>query len=177
MAFDEERLQRAKALERALWKPGMQAVTDDVVPLSVVEYIYLCMLSKDLEWYDKRYAQIQNEALERVLDEGFNAIHYFSSHPDYAISSLAVELSVDSEILSRYHGEDETVTSLVEEVPKLIANILYEREKIKFKHLSNKLAHSSGSTTEERLQLLQEYQEVRAKLQAYAQQSGGNVMV
>lgn len=177
-AFGEERLERERALERAQWQPGMPQVDEETVPLRVMEYIHLCMLDHELEWHDARFAYIMREGLEHVLDEGFTATHYFSCHPDYSISSLAVELGVDPEILSRYHEEEDVASNLVEIIPKLLACILTEETKEELAKIQHQLKHlSPESSAEERRRLLQKYQEVRTKLQAYAQQGGGNVMV
>lgn len=177
-AFGEERLEREKALERAQWQPGMPQVDAETVPLRVLEYLYLCMLDRDMEWHDARFAYIMREGLEHVLDEDFTATHYFSCHPDYSISSLAVELGVDPEILSRYHEEEDVASNLVEIIPKLLACILTEETKEELAKIQHQLKHlSPESSAEERRRLLQKYQEVRTKLQAYAQQGGGNVMV
>ncbi|MCR4920911.1 MAG: DNA primase [Bacteroidaceae bacterium] len=90
------------------------------ISLTVVEYIHYSLDGDNTQFHNPLYRQMLAEAMQHIKDDNFAAEHYFLSHPDPRINSLAFDLSTDREQLSRLHGQP-AATHLAEAVPPLVA--------------------------------------------------------
>lgn len=93
------------------------------IPLTVIEYIYYSLQENEIHLSNPDYTEFLQEAMEHVKDEGFVAERFFMNHPNGTFSSLAFNLGVDKEPLSKVHGDIPEDERLDEIVPNQIASI------------------------------------------------------
>jgi len=88
---------------------GEQELEDgNTISISVIEYIHLALQQDNLNLRDALLAKVLSLAIEHIHDEGFIAERYFLNHPDQSISSLAFELVIDKEQLSKLHEKNKS---------------------------------------------------------------------
>ena len=115
--------------------------------------------------------------MQHVHDEGFQAEHYFINHPEQALSSLAFDLSIDKEQLSRYHG-DTDAECLADVVPSLIASMKLHLARTRMNQLIEQTKKPEVMKDRQALhQLMQQYFEVKKKAEELARQASDRVVI
>ena len=147
------------------------------IPLTVMEFIFYSLQEDDVKFRNPFYAQILEEGMQHVHDEGFQAEHYFINHPEQALSSLAFDLSIDKEQLSRYHG-DTDAECLADVVPSLIASMKLHLARTRMNQLIEQTKKPEVMKDRQTLhQLMQQYFEVKKKAEELARQASDRVVI
>ncbi len=147
------------------------------IPLTVMEFIFYSLQEDDVKFRNPFYAQILEEGMQHVHDEGFQAEHYFINHPEQALSSLAFDLSIDKEQLSRYHG-DTDAECLADVVPSLIASMKLHLARTRMNQLIEQTKKPEVMKDRQALhQLMQQYFEVKKKAEELARQASDRVVI
>ncbi len=147
------------------------------IPLTVMEFIFYSLQEDDVKFRNPFYAQILEEGMQHVHDEGFQAEHYFINHPEQVLSSLAFDLSIDKEQLSRYHGDTDT-ERLADVVPSLIAGMKLHLARTRMNQLIEQTKKPEVIKDRQALhQLMQQYYEVKKKAEELARQASDRVVI
>jgi len=95
-------------------------------PITVIEFIYYALQEDKLYFSVPLYQQVLQLGMEHVHDKGFASERFFLNHPDQQINSLAFELSVDKEQLSKFHsrGQEENRQQQYNELMDLVTHLL-----------------------------------------------------
>ena len=94
--------------------------TKDVMSLNLAQYVNYEMSSDNLKFQDPVFERILHEAVEHSEDKDFVAETYFTRHPDFEVSSLATDLSVEKFKLSRSLQPTITATDIKNDIIHLI---------------------------------------------------------
>ena len=70
------------------------------------------------------FAQVLDELLQHIGDEGFSAERYFVTHANPQISRLAVDLVEEKYQLSKYHSKTQTVIDEADHLVDIIPHLL-----------------------------------------------------
>lgn len=151
-------------------------ITDDdgnTFSLTVAQFIHYNLEGDELKFANPMYNDILQEAVEHTGEENFSCEHYFTSHPDYDISSLAIKLTSDALTLSK----SLEVKLSIEQLRDKIEHLLYEfrREYItdKLTHIRNEI--KTTTDPERQMELIVELQETEKILTAIAKKIGGSL--
>lgn len=148
------------------------------IPLSVIEYTYYSLLEDNIVLATPEYTQLLEEAIKHVKDEGFVAERFFMNHPDPTFSSLAFNLGIDKEPLSKVHGDLPEDERLDEVIPNQIASIkldLARAELQKIIELSKSPAIRSNK--EESRALMIQFNEKSKLIKELAKECGERVIL
>ena len=151
-------------------------ITDDdgnVFSLTVAQFIHYNLEGDNLKFGNPMYNDILQEAVEHTGEENFSCEHYFTSHPDYDISSLAIKLTSDALTLSK----SLEVKLSIEQLRDKIEHLLYEfrREYITDKLTQIRNEIKTTTDPERQMELIVELQETEKILTAIAKKIGGSL--
>lgn len=151
-------------------------ITDDdgnVFSLTVAQFIHYNLEGDSLKFGNPMYNDILQEAVEHTGEENFSCEHYFTSHPDYDISSLAIKLTSDALTLSK----SLEVKLSIEQLRDKIEHLLYEfrREYITDKLTQIRNEIKTTTDPERQMELIVELQETEKILTAIAKKIGGSL--
>lgn len=133
------------------------------VCLSLAQFVEANLASDGLEFSMPIYNKVLHEASEHSGDEDFKAERYFTLHPEYEISDLAIRLTSDSVLLAKSMQVKNSEDSLKEKVRHLLLDFRQELISAKLSQLQTDIALNSDNP-ERMLELmaqLQEYQKIR----------------
>ena len=150
------------------------------VPISVAEYIYYDMAQDKLRFQGEVINRMLEEVMQRIGEEGFTAEHFFVSHPDPEISTLAVELASDRFQLSRVNEQNHTSddTRLNELVPHLIMEYKLSVLKEESKALMQQLSSPEVSADPQRcMEIMKRYKELTEIIKELSKLVGERVVV
>ena len=157
--------------ERPLAEEGRE------IPLTVLEYTHYSLEEDKVSFRNALYQRILEEGLQHIHDEGFQTERYFINHPDQAISSLAFELSIDKEQLSRYHGEADA-ERVADVVPSLIASMKLHIARTQMNQFIEQTKKPEILKDRQALhQIMQLYYEVKKKAEELARQASDRVLI
>ena len=147
------------------------------IPLTVLEYTHYSLEEDKVSFRNALYQRILEEGLQHIHDEGFQTERYFINHPDQAISSLAFELSIDKEQLSRYHGEADA-ERVADVVPSLIASMKLHIARTQMNQFIEQTKKPEILKDRQALhQIMQLYYEVKKKAEELARQASDRVLI
>ena len=147
------------------------------IPLTVLEYTHYSLEEDDVSFRNTLYQRILEEGLQHIHDEGFQAERYFINHADQTISSLAFDLSIDKEQLSRYHGETDA-ERLADVVPSLIASMKLHIARTQMNQFIEQTKKPEILKDRQALhQIMQLYYEVKKKAEELARQASDRVLI
>ena len=149
------------------------------VPISVAEYIYYDMVQDELKFQGEVVNRMLEEVMQRIGEEEFTAEHFFVSHPDPQISTLAVELASDRFQLSRVNEQNHTSddTRLNELVPHLMMEYKLSVLKEESKALMQQLSSPEVSANPQRcMEVMRRYKELTEVIKELSKLVGERVV-
>lgn len=144
--------------------------------LTLAEFINYDLATDNLLFSLPLYNKILEEAVSHSHEEGFNAEHYFTMHPDYDVSSLALQLTANNVLLSKSLQIKHTEESLREQVNHLLLDFRYEYITAKLSQLRTDIA-LERSNSQRQKELMTELQEMQKVRNAIAKKIGGSVIM
>ena len=160
-------------------------VSDDEgkeTPVTVIEFVQSDLQQDDLAFHNPLHRQMMAEAAAHLHDEGFQAEHYFLTHPDSVISRLSTELISDRYQLSKYHYKNQKIVTdeerLYELVPLLTTNFKYAIVSEELKHMMRALQAPAVAHDETQCNaIMQRYSELREVQSLMAKRLGDRVVL
>ena len=160
-------------------------VSDDEgkeTPVTVIEFVLSDLQQDDLAFHNPLHRQMMAEAAAHLHDEGFQAEHYFLTHPDPVISRLSTELISDRYQLSKYHYKNQKIVTdeerLYELVPQLTTNFKYAIVGEELKHMMRALQDPKVVQDEAQCNaIMQRYSELREVQSVMAKRLGDRVVL
>ena len=160
-------------------------VSDDEgkeTPVTVIEFVLSDLQQDDLAFHNPLHRQMMAEAAAHLHDEGFQAEHYFLTHPDPVISRLSTELISDRYQLSKYHYKNQKIVTdeerLYELVPLLTTNFKYAIVSEELKHMMRALQDPAVAHDETQCNaIMQRYSELREVQSLMAKRLGDRVVL
>ena len=160
-------------------------VSDDEgkeTPVTVIEFVQSDLQQDDLAFHNPLHRQMMAEAAAHLHDEGFQAEHYFLTHPDPVISRLSTELISDRYQLSKYHYKNQKIVTdeerLYELVPLLTTNFKYAIVSEELKHMMRALQDPAVAHDETQCNaIMQRYSELREVQSLMAKRLGDRVVL
>ena len=151
-------------------------ITDNdgnTISLTVAQFIQYNLEADNLQFSNQMYNDILQEAVEHTGEENFSCEHYFTSHPDYDISSLAIKLTSDAITLSK----SMEVKLSIEQLRDKIEHLLYEFRREYITNKLTKIRNEIKTTTdsERQMELIVELQNTEKILTAIAKKIGGSL--
>lgn len=144
--------------------------------LTLAEFINYDLATDNLLFSLPLYNKILEEAVSHSHEEGFNAEHYFTMHPDYDVSSLALQLTANNVLLSKSLQIKHTEESLREQVNHLLLDFRNAYITAKISQLCTDIA-LERSNSQKRTELMTELQEMLKVRNAIAKKIGGSVIM
>ncbi|MDO4931109.1 MAG: DNA primase [Prevotellaceae bacterium] len=170
-------------LIRAVVKHGHEILFDNVetedggtTSLTLAEYVSYDLAADSLEFSVPLYNRILDEAVTHSHDEDFNSERYFTMHPDYEVSSKAIQLTADRVLLSKSMQVKYTEDTLRDQTTHLLLDFRQELVNAKLAQLRTDIAMASGDT-ERQMQLMKELHETQKIRNAIAKKIGGSVLL
>ena len=143
--------------------------------VTVAEYVKENLDADDLQFETPVYNSILNEAAEHSGDDGFVAEKYFTLHPDYETSQLAIRLTEQRVILSKSLQLSEDIETIIKNLNHLLLDFRNGRISKKLETLRNEIAQSANDP-ERLMQLMKELNEAQKLRNATAQKIGGSIL-
>lgn len=146
----------------------------------VATYIAQSLAADEVEMEQPLHRRILEEAVLHSSEAGWQALPYFTLHPDIAVASLATDLSEEDFVLSSRQKEQyvEEKYRLDEIVPRVIHDYKHRILQMRLKELLTKLRNPDlASKSEEAEKLMREYMELSAVERAFAQVLGDRVVL
>ncbi len=151
-------------------------ITDDdgnTITLTVAQFIMYNLQEDNLEFSIPLYNKIVTEAVEHTGEENFRCESYFTMHPDYETSSLAIKMVSDTLTLSK----SLEVRLSIEQLRDKIEHLLYEFRSDFIKEKLTRLRAEIKTTddTNKLQELITELQETEKIRTAIAKKIGGSL--
>ena len=144
------------------------------VCLTLAQFVEANLASDGLSFSLPLYNKVLEEASRMSAQEDFSAERYFTLHPEYEVSDLAIRLTADTVLLSKSMQLNPSEDSLKEKVRHLLFDFRQELIDAKLKQLQTDIAKNSDDHQRmlELMAELQQYQKIRA---AIAKKTGRNL--
>ena len=146
------------------------------ISFNVAQYIDYDLSQDELVFNNPLYNQILAEAVAHSGETGFNALSYFTNHPDIAVSQLATQLAVDRHQLSGRFVVAEREGSLRQRIEQLVMTYRLNLVEARMKAIVREL-RTPGLSQEQMMKLLQEHKETKELCDALAKRLGREVIV
>ena len=149
------------------------------VPLTVTEFIFYSLTQDGLVFSNPTVQFIMNKAMEHINDPGFVAEKYFLGHHNAQLSSIAFQLSMDKEELSKYHTRGGLATSDDDRLLELTTHVLADMKlSIVRSEINQIMAKMKSPTTskDEGRELLLQYKELKDAEKRLAKDCGDRVL-
>lgn len=152
-------------LIQAVVKYGERVILENVetedgestTSLNVAQYVNLDLSLDNLSFNNPLYNQILAEAVEHSTEPDFNAEKYFRLHPDYEVSSCAVQLCMEQVELTK-------TLQMTYDMDTLREHILHLVMEFRWEYVANRLDYLRGemklgvNDTSKYMDLVAEYQ-------------------
>ena len=151
----------------------------NAVPLSVTEFIFYSLTQDGLTFSNPTAQFIMDKAMEHIKDPGFVAEKYFLGHHNTQLSSIAFQLSVDKEELSKYHTRGGLATTDDDRLLELTTHVLADLKlSIVRSEINEIMAKMKSPTTpkDEGRKLLLQYKELKDTEKRLAKECGDRVL-
>lgn len=143
--------------------------------VTVAEYVKANLSADDLQFETPVYNSILDEAVEHSSDDGFVAEKYFTLHPDYETSQLAIKLTEQRVMLSKSLQLSEDIETIIKNLNHLLLDFRNGRISKKLETLRNEIAQSTNNP-ERLMELMKELNEAQKLRNATAQKIGGSIL-
>ena len=143
--------------------------------LTLAEWIDYNLKLNGLQFAETIYNQILQEAVEHSKEENFDSEKYFTLHPDYDISSIAIKLCADNVILSKSLQMEMTPYTLREQAEHLLFDFLNEYIMQRINQLTAEIKQS-GNDLEKQMSLIADLQKAQKLRMEIANKTGTSVI-
>ena len=143
--------------------------------LTLAEWIDYNLKLNGLQFAETIYNQILQEAVEHSKEENFDSEKYFTLHPDYDISSIAIKLCADNVILSKSLQMEMTPYTLREQAEHLLFDFLNEYIMQRINLLTAEIKQS-GDDLEKQMSLIADLQKAQKLRMEIANKTGTSVI-
>ena len=155
---------------------NVEAEDGTMVTLTVAQYISYDLGSDGLTLNNPLYRRILDEAVEHSEERGFQAMSYFTRHPDPDISSTAVKLSQDRVQLSESLQMKEEEDSLRQRVEHIVLDFRLKYVDGKLKEIKAQVA-TADNDPERLTTLMNEYNKMQTIRNYIAKKLGNNIIL
>jgi DNA primase len=136
----------------------------------------------ELSFHNPIHRRILSEAISHDGAEGFEAMRFFTVHPDPEISRVATELASDRYQLSKYHTKAQKILSdeerLFEIVPVMMIDFKNAIVTSELKHVMNQLRDPAVATDAEKCNaLMARFAELKKVENVMAKRLGDRVVL
>ena len=143
--------------------------------LTLAEWIDYNLKLNGLQFAEAIYHQILQEAVEHSKDENFDSEKYFTLHPDYDISSVAIKLCADNVILSKSLQMEVTPYILKEQAEHLLFDFLNEYIMQRISQLTAEIKQASDDM-DKQMSLIADLQKAQKLRMEIATKTGTSVI-
>lgn len=142
--------------------------TDDgeTMSMTVAQYVSYNLSLDSLAFSNPLYNQILQEAASRSHDEKVSSLKYFTLHPEYEVSSLAIRLTENEELT-----EQPSPNTLLDKANHLLLDFRNEFLQQRLLQLRQEIAQAADDP-EKQLKLIAEMQETQKQRAMIAKQIG-----
>ncbi len=163
-------------------KHGHEVLYDNVetedggtISLTVAEFVRYDLERDSLQFSIPLYNNILNEAAAHAQDEDFNAEKYFTMHPEYEVSSLAISLTTEQVLLSKNLRVKQTEDTLRDQVTHLLLDFRKEFINARLQQLRTDLALATNDQ-QKQAALMAEIVETTNMRNAIIKKIGGSII-
>ena len=171
----------ADLIIRIVIEHGEEVIFDNVewedgksISLNIAQYIKYDMGQDGLSFSEPLYNRILDIAVEQSKEKDFKAGRYFTMHPDYEISSLAIDLTNDVAMISDSMRPNPSTDELREQVNHLLLDYRNEYINQQMTGLAARMRAANGDA-EKIKQIMAEMREVQQVRRAIAKRIGGSI--
>ncbi|MBR6191403.1 MAG: DNA primase [Prevotella sp.] len=159
--------------ERIIYK-DLETEDGKKVSLTVAQYIAYDLQQDNMHLSLPVYEKMLQEASQHSSDNDFNAERYFITHPDYEISSLAIQITSSEPLVSESMKREQSTDELRERVLHLMLDFRNEYINTQMKELTAKLRSTAGNA-EAAKQVMEEIRNIHEIRKAIANKIGSSV--
>ncbi|MBQ3805992.1 MAG: DNA primase [Prevotella sp.] len=159
--------------ERIIYK-DLETEDGKKVSLTVAQYIAYDLQQDNMHLSLPVYEKMLQEASQHSSDNDFNAERYFITHPDYEISSLAIQITSSEPLVSESMKREQSTDELRERVLHLMLDFRNEYINTQMKELTAKLRSTAGNA-EAAKQVMEEIRNIQEIRKAIANKIGSSV--
>ena len=159
--------------ERIIYK-DLETEDGKRVSLTVAQYIAYDLQQDNMHLSLPVYEKMLQEASQHSSDNDFNAERYFITHPDYEISSLAIQITSSEPLVSESMKREQSTDELRERVLHLMLDFRNEYINTQMKELTAKLRSTAGNA-EAAKQVMEEIRNIQEIRKAIANKIGSSV--
>lgn len=159
--------------ERIIYK-DVETEDGKKVSLTVAQYIAYDLQQDNMHLSLPVYEKMLQEASQHSSDNDFNAERYFITHPDYEISSLAIQITSSEPLVSESMKREQSTDELRERVLHLMLDFRNEYINTQMKELTAKLRSTAGNA-EAAKQVMEEIRNIQEIRKAIANKIGSSV--
>ena len=151
--------------------------TDDGrnISLTLAQFVDFDLKNDGLQFAEPLYNKILAEAVEHSTEEDFDSERYFTLHPDYDISSLAIRLCADNVILSKSLQVEVTPYTMQEQINHMLLDFRNEYIMQRIKLLTKEISEASNEP-DRQLELMAELKETQQLRSMIARKIGNSVV-
>jgi DNA primase len=161
---------------------SIEGENGEEIPVSVIRYVENELKQDELSFHNPIHRRILSEAISHDGAEGFEAMRFFTAHPDPEISRVATELASDRYQLSKYHTKAQKILSdeerLFEIVPVMMIDFKNAIVTSELKHVMNQLRDPAVATDAEKCNaLMARFAELKKVENVMAKRLGDRVVL
>ena len=151
--------------------------TDDGrnISLTLAQFVDFDLKNDGLQFAEPLYNKILAEAVEHSTEEDFDSERYFTLHPDYDISSLAIRLCADNVILSKSLQVEVTPYTMQEQINHMLLDFRNEYIMQRIKLLTKEISEAINEP-DRQLELMAELKEAQQLRSMIARKIGNSVV-
>jgi DNA primase len=151
--------------------------TDDGrnISLTLAQFVDFDLKNDGLQFAEPLYNKILAEAVEHSTEEDFDSERYFTLHPDYDISSLAIRLCADNVILSKSLQVEVTPYTMQEQINHMLLDFRNEYIMQHIKLLTKEISEASNEP-DRQIELMAELKEAQQLRSMIARKIGNSVV-
>lgn len=146
-----------------------------LIDITVAQFIAMDLEEDNLSFSRPEYNRILQEAVEHATEESFNTEKYFTLHPEYEISELAIRLTSDTVLLSKSMRVELSEDALREKTKHLLLDFRQEFVQAKLKQLQTDIALNCNNP-DKQMKLMAELQELQKIRNAIAKKIGSSIV-
>ena len=99
---------------------------DNMETMRVAEFVTADLQQDELTLTTPLFAQLLQELMQYIDDEGFTAERYFITHANPEYSKLAADLAEDKYQLSKYHSKTQTIVNEADRLHEVVPRLLID---------------------------------------------------
>ncbi|MCD8296603.1 MAG: DNA primase [Prevotella sp.] len=148
----------------------------NTISLSVSQYVKYDLDTDNLSFINDRYNRMLHEAVEHNNDTGFKAENYFTHHPDFEISRIAINMVIDRFQLSKSLQVKNDEETLRNRVRHLVLDFRMDYVERHLKELQQDIK-ATGNDIDTIMKKMAEYKNLQAIRNAIAKELGNEVII